>query len=391
MAATLITCSSGNDRSEAASDKLSSEKDTNMIATYDPAYFGDSRRSSYLPVSSAGRGELAWTRPMGLPTGLHPVHIFVWNEMVVVDADLTVAAFDLNGSPLWSRDKAADSPLGFRSQTMYYRDAGYRLSALNSRGQQVVNATYFPDGNDKRFHLSLFQAQDSNFLSVIQFDGGPQELPVKTYIELTNYGNRMAEWVCTIDGLQTLWPLLLTKQQQVVVFLDKALYIGAIDGKESGRLDMPLPTVYSASADPAGNLYFLGRSEEFVNLMVQDGTGNELWRWADSTPGRAMVAAQPPIIGKDGRVHLLAAGSILTLEQGTLTWEHVLDEPGYSSAVALADGSLLACAGGMLERVSSSGERMFAVTLEQSIVAPPTIDSVGRVYVATQTELARID
>jgi len=311
--------------------------------------------------------------------------------MVVVDADLQVAAFDLDGSPLWSRDKAADSPLGFRSQTMYYRDAGYRLSALNSRGQQVVNATYFPDGNDKRFHLSLFQVQDSTFLSVIQFDGGPQEMPVKTYVELTNYGNRMAEWVCTIEGLQTLWPLLITKQQQVVVFLDKILYIGAGDGKEGNRFDLPLPTVYSASADPAGNLYLLGQSDEFVNLVVQDGTGNELWRWTDTTPGRAMVADQPPILGKDGRAHLLSTGSILTLEQGALTWEHVPDEPGYSHAVALADGSLLACAGGMLERVNSGGDRMFAVTLEQSIVAPPTVDNEGRVFVATETELARVD
>jgi hypothetical protein len=391
LVAAMITCSSRDDRSKAGADKPNSVKDTNMIATYDPAYFGDSRRSSFLPVSSAGRGELTWTRPLGLPAGLRPVHLFVWNEMVVVDADLKVAAFDLNGGPLWSRDKAADSPLGFRSQTVYYRDAGYRLSAVNSRGQQVVNATYFPDGNDKRFHISLFQTQDSAFLSVIQFDGGPQELPVKTYIELTNYGNRMAEWICTIEGLQTLRPLFLKDQKRVVVFLDRIVYVQAGDGKEIGRADMPLPTVYSASADSSGNLYLLGRNEDLVSLVVQDGAGKELWRWVDSTPGRVMAAGQPPILGKDGKVHLLAAGSILTLVQGTLAWEHVVDEPGYSYAVALADGTLLASAGGTLERVSSGGDRVFAVTLKQSIVAPPTVDIEGHVFVAAETELVRID
>jgi hypothetical protein len=90
-------------------------------------------------------------------------------------------------------------------------------------------------------------------------------------------------------------------------------------------------------------------------------------------------------------VHLLAAGSILTLVQGTLAWEHVVDEPGYSYAVALADGTLLASAGGTLERVSSGGDRVFAVTLKQSIVAPPTVDIEGHVFVAAETELVRID
>jgi outer membrane protein assembly factor BamB len=115
--------------------------------------------------------------------------------------------------------------------------------------------------------------------------------------------------------------------------------------------------------------------------------GAEIWRFEDPLLRGISPGAQPPILGADGSVYVIAGGAILAVREGKLAWKQTPPKGGFAYGAALSDGLFLATAGSVVYLFDAKGGQVSAIDLDEALLTPPVVDRAGIVYAASSGTL----
>ncbi|PKK84997.1 MAG: hypothetical protein CVT49_00200 [candidate division Zixibacteria bacterium HGW-Zixibacteria-1] len=371
--------------------QTSAQKGEIMSAEICPTYFGNPRRSSFIPVVSNTGGVIEWQTPLDLPGGVIPHAALIWNDNIVLETMDGIQVYSRQGKFVFKQKKNYGAPLGVAGEFLFTQDPKFWLTAFNIKGEITLEEADFPNANNKDYNVSMLIAGKSDFIAVIQFNGGPENLKPEIFVELANYGDILPKWQNRFDGIQSAAPLYMADIGLVVVFTNEIIFIDAGTGGEKSRLVLPLPLIYSGSADIDGTLYLIGNDDGQAILVALAPDGTEKWRFKIDGGIAEVLSKQPPVVGLDGLIHVPAGRTLKTVKDGRLIREFTIEERTIDHCTALADGSVLITAKNTLYRADASGKKIYGLLFDHDIVTPPVVDAQGHVYIATAFELLRID
>lgn len=384
-----LQCGSSDEpksRTEPVSDR---EEKTGSMKQIFATYFADYGRTCCVPVPLDLQGSVEWSAELNPTADSAPRAILLMAGIVLVESARTVSAFTDSGRAVWQVNKTDNGAVGVFGGTLYYQDEKFRLSGASLRGEKVLDATYLPDAMDDRFPIRLFAPRQNDFLTVIQFTGGPQEHPTWVKTELTTYGKRTSEWVVKNDGVLQKLALFAEDANLVILPMNELIWVDATTGKEKQRAAYPLNEVGCCCAGSDGTLYVAGGHEGKESLVALDAGGRELWRWQDAEDGGKIECRQPPVLDADGRVYLTTAKSLVAIQKGELVWRHEVEDGPILCATGFRGGVLFATAG-MLYRADSEGNATAVLKLSEVLQAPPTVTLDGDVYLLSARQLMKI-
>lgn len=350
-------------------------------------YFSDFGRSSFIPAAAAIAGELLFSAPLALPAGAPPQFVLLWNDRIVVESESMFAVFDSSGRKQWERPKYENSPIGIADSLIYYENGNFFLDGVDAANRRVLDDGPLPQVIDEHYQVFTIVPQKDDFLAVVQFVGGEDGSPPSARFYRAKYGNPTDTWGSTLGGGQALPPLFAAGANRLFVFMKRAFVFDAVTGAEAAQFDFPMDAPVAASADQEGNVFFAGsdKGKGTLSAMTQDGA--EIWRFEDPLLRGISPGAQPPILGADGSVYVVAGGAILAVREGTLAWKRTPPKGGFSYGAALEGGSFLATAGSVVYLFDAKGGQVSAIDLDEALVTPPVVDRAGIVYVASSKTL----
>ncbi|MCP4550264.1 MAG: PQQ-like beta-propeller repeat protein [bacterium] len=364
------------------------EGDIKMESSY-TTYFADCRRSSFQEVPASCAGEILWTRDLRANGDL-PRGMFLFGGNVVLEYPERFSLYSSGGDHLWDREKFTLSPIGITGSSICFRDEHHRLSSVNPSGDPVLKNVYLPGAIDEDFRILLLWTGRSDFLYVIQFDGGPEELAKSAQVHRTTYRDRLAKWSWTTEATQILPPLYIPEMERVVLFADMIYFIDAISGEEIARRQFPLEERSLASAGPDGTVYLSGRDKSGPAISAFGPQGDELWRWHGDAGTESLSDYQPPLIGGDGTVYIIAGPKISAIKAGEERWAFEVEGATFSAGTVFGDGSVAAAAGERLVGLDKEGRNTYDIGFEGSIVLPPVGAGDGSLFLLTDRALLRI-
>lgn len=362
------------------------------LTTY-PVFLGSFRRDSAQAQGSSSKGVVAWARPHGLPQTTPPRYLLIWKGRVVLETQARFVVNDHEGKELWGRDKLSGSFLVADGDLLYYHNPRRRLDAVQLDNQLKLDATRLPPAYKPDFSVELFVPQAVEFLAVVQAQG-EGEMPPEVIVRRNKYDDQYSVWEKEVKGEQALPPLFIPELKRIVVALLLDLHrFDAETGKQEPAVLHGLLRPSSMSADAAGNLYITG--QEVVQtkassvLLSLSPDGKERWRWKGVAKSVQWSRVQPPVLAPGGAVHAFIGNAVLTIQEGKLVWDHELSaSPTFGTA--LSDGTLLVTVSNRLVRLNAKGEEVFSVSLKEPILTPPVVSGSGEIYVATATQLVKI-
>ncbi len=352
-------------------------------------YFADHRRSCHFPFNSQSKGSLLWIAPAGFSAGEIPQAVFIWNKAIVIEALSEVHVFSTDGRFLFKKEKAHGTRIGISGEYLFFQDGNYWLGAVDFSGKQVMEEADFPHSTSNDFPVSLFAPGERDFLAVIQYTGGAQDLPPEVYVEKAEYGQVLPEWTWKAEGKQALFPLYVSELGRVVIFLDEIVIIDSGSGEEITRVSLDFEGLFNCSAGADGNIYLSGADDEGPYLAAMAIDGKELWRWK-AHPGEKIVDIHPPIVGAGGEICVLMERSVHAIIGGELEWSFEAESGVFSYAAALADGTFLVTSGKKLFRLGSEGEMIFEFEAEMNIDAPPAVDGNGDIILVSGGKIIKV-
>jgi outer membrane protein assembly factor BamB len=350
-------------------------------------YFADYGRSSFVPAAASVKGKLLFSTPLALPAGVLPGFVMLWNDRIVVESESMFAVFDASGRKQWERSKFINSPIAVADSLIYYQNENFFLNGVDAANKLALEDGSLPQVLDEHYPIFMLAPQKDDFVAVVQFIGGEDGSPPSARFYRAQYGDPLDMWGSSIEGGQTLQPLLAAGTNRLYIFMKRAMAVDAQTGKEVAQFDFPIDAPIIASADRNGNIYFLGSDKGKGALAAVTQDGVELWRFTDPVLRGITEAGQPPILGAGNTAFLIAGGTILAVREGNLAWKHVLPKGGFSYGAALADGSFLATAGSVVFLFDANGGQVSAIDVDEVLLTPPVVDRAGRVYVASSKTL----
>jgi hypothetical protein len=350
-------------------------------------YFSDFGRSSFIPAAASVKGELLFSAPLALPGGAPPQFVLLWNDRLVVESESMLAVFDSSGRKQWERPKYENSPIGIADSVIYFENGNFFLDGVDAANKRILDDGPLPQVIDEHYQVFMIVPQKDDFLAVVQFIGGDDGSPPSARFYRAKYGNPTDTWGSTLDGGQTLPPLFAAGANRLLVFMKRANVFDAATGKETAQFDFPMDAPVAASADQKGNVFFAGSDKGKGTLAAVTRDGAEIWRFEDALLRGISAGAQPPILGADGSVYMIAGGAILAVHDGTLSWKQAPPKGGFAYGASLEGGLFLATAGSVVYLFDAKGEQVSAIDLDEALVTPPVVDRAGTVYVASSKTL----
>ncbi len=351
--------------------------------------FADFRQSSFCPVVATAQGHVAWARPLKLKS--RPMFLMPWGDNVLVETASGIALYSDKGNLIWQREKANGLPVSINESYAYYITVKYQLNTITMEGKEKTLNDYIPEVPDNQFPVSLLVPQPRGFTAVVQALGGVHEPPPQVFVLGTEYGSGLSTWELEYDGIQKMTPLFIKEKDLLAVFKQEAIMIGANSGAEVKRIPIPMDNPLVASADPGGDIYVLGTNEDEPELSVLEPGGKVQSRLR--LPGLSLHRLQtgrfPPIVGMS--FVYVVASHIIAVREGKIVWTFDRAGVDFTYATALGNGFLIASGGGTVVLIDSAGQPVFEVALGKPVSAPPIATPEGKIVVATEDSLIKIE
>ncbi len=362
-----------------------------VASTTYPVFLADPKRHSAVAVSSAAKGQVAWSKELGLPPDSPDRTLLVWEGRIVVNTGDTLTVFSHKGDKLWKRQQQQGGFTVAGNGLLYYYNLDQRLDAAKPDNTLAIKSAYMPSAYKTGRALPLFWPYAKDCIYVV-YKPPMGHRGHRMFVYRQQYNQDEATWGHMFKSSYRLPPLLIPEKERVVMATQEVLVLDASTGAIT-RFPHPLKPAHDWSAGSDGTLYLLGRTpakqqgrpDQSV-LLALDLAGKELWRWSGSS-ARLAWAKQPPVVGQGGAIHAFAGTAILTIKGGTLAWDYKV---AATFGTALADGTLLVSAGSNLLRLSKDGDRLFSVDVKATILTPPVVDGAGSIYVATAKHLVKV-
>jgi hypothetical protein len=365
------------------------------------ARFANAGRNSFLNVSTKAKGHVTWKQ--ACDAGTHPlgVTVFAWGDLVVAVTATEIHAFARDGKPLWSLPKRFCSPAVLAEGVLWYQHPSHFLSSVDEKGQVVNDKESFPGALGDTEHVELLYPRKDHFIAS-DYDLNQRDHDEMTGVNLSSepeleirknvFGYSYSALQKTFERTVDVPPLFEPKSSVVsLVSRGEIIQMDMTEQKKERRIPLPVEDLVEWSLLENGNYGLLGyeKGEKVVAEVGQ--SGDVLWRYGDAA-GKDKWLAHPPITGPGGAVYVLTDQRVVAIKKGAAVW--ACDFGGTVQAgfaCALADGSLLATHDGTLQHLDKNGKALFSLKLDAPIVSPPAVDKSGSIFVATASQLLRID
>ncbi len=274
------------------------------------------------------------------------------------------------------------------SQQDFYAFASYRLLRLKLESFQEFppKEHYFVPGLGNYSEIAVFIPKSDTYIAGIQSFGRPLEQKAVFGLLEKGYNGFNDIWNVAFDGLVPRPPVSL--DGNIVVAQNNLISIVDNIGKVKEIKVEFLPISCSIGADNL--IYMVCRVKNKNFIKVMDFDGNILWECQTSIT----QPNQPPIVSKESMVYLIGSSKVEAFANGAKLWEFQLtgtDEERQLASVS-NDGMLLVSDSDKLLCINKAGEQVWAfkVAKGETIMTQPVLDSVGKVFIATDKKVLAI-
>lgn len=393
-------------------ERNSSKKETTMESTsLYSTKFSNSFRNSYVDTKTSAIGKIAWIKPTGFTASKYwPATVLLWSKHQLVSTYEDIVLFDSNGKQIWTKKKRGGAPITVGGDYLYFNRPHKFLDAIDISGKFLIESAPFPGGlgDDK---LEFFFPRKNDFFAVFfdndqhdhqQGDENPPPIQPKLNLVKNRYPITYGDWHETLPASDHLRPLYLPKKNILSLLIeDKHIRIDLETEKRLSEVTLGVGDLVDWSMDQNEVFYVLASDKSHPVLVAYKLTGAEqgkfqkmdLWRWRGDVKTEDAWLAHPPAVGPSGKVYVLTTSRLLALENGKLNWQHEVKtaKDEMSFITVLSDDSLLLASGKGLSYFSSNGKLRWRVEAPGEILSSPVADENGNIFVATATELIRIN
>ena len=362
-------------------------------------YFGDSRRCGCIDGTVSAGGDIVWQRPIDISASARARLVLSSGDTLIVDGLQDIFAFSPEGDRLWKRSKWPSTQIALQNSQIYYTSPGRktRMEAVTIANEPKITDYLIPDVGDDA-HLTLFEPIEKGLIAQVQYGPKPDIDTSELVVYQTTGKRPMYDWSRCYPHLSSpLLPVLCHAQRRLVTSIPGEILVFDLDSEAVSpepiaHYPFPLGSATAwVSCDDDGNLYWSGRDEAGVHLVVTDFDG-QVKRRFDSlgTPGVPPLDPTAPPVVAGLKTFLLTPGHVLAVEGEEMAWYFTPLRGLLRACTALTNGSVLVTTSDTVYYLNERGEIVFDVVVDELIVTPPVIDTAGKVYVASAETLYAI-
>jgi outer membrane protein assembly factor BamB len=359
-----------------------------------PVEFANYQRNSHIAVTTNAKGHLLWTQDYGKTDDnfmLIPRTVLIKKDVIGVLSSENLLIYTSGGSYKNMIPIGPNTPVVFGNEAIAYLVPAHLLNYQDYAGKLILETGEFPALQEWAYVI-LFKPEDKEFIAAIQFTGGPRPrtLPAKFDVYRKNIAKSLVKLRYSNKG--TINGALLTTDNQKL-FIIQGLKVSLLDTVNimvESTFDLEFQGIQNASLDPKNNLIVIGLGTKDKHnrpfLSIYSLSGKLLWEYELRNP----QLHQPPVSGSNGEVYIIDAGNLNYISDGKLKWTYPLKGVGKALMTVTKDNAVILLQGRILSLVNSSGKETFSLTVtkeEESFDAPPSVDSMGRIYIASDKKL----
>ena len=382
----FISCNS-NAENEMLSDKTSKER-LEMPNTTQP--FINPQLNSLLAYDLASKGILSWKLEYnlkGIPGGAVSLLLMDDSRAILDYSNVFFLIDTFNNKILGFLNKSANTFIFVCNEQEFNVFSSFRLFKLKfDTSQSLPKKSYFVPGLGNYSRLFVFVPKADTYIVGTQSFGNPM-YPEKAFglLEKTYVGYD-DKWNLAFNGLVVRPPVSL--DGNFVIAQKDLISIVDSNGKAKEIKVEMLPVSCSIGADNLIYMVCKIKNKNFIKAMDFDGS----IRWECVTSIAQLN--QPPIVSKESTVFLIGSSKVEAFANGGKLWELQLtgtDKERQFASVS-NDGMLLVSDCDKLLCINKAGEQVWAfkVAKGETIMTQPVLDSVGKVFIATDKKVLAI-
>ncbi|MGB9595312.1 MAG: hypothetical protein ACPL7B_03440 [Candidatus Poribacteria bacterium] len=387
LAVLLVSC---NSKAEISKVKTSSKEEYKMTAN-NIQPFANPQLNSLIQNDLTAGGILASKleyNTKDIPGG--PTSLLLLNDSIaLIDHSIVFFVIDVfNNKVIGFNKKSPNTFIIVGEQGNFYAFASYRLLKLKleSFREFPPKEHYFVPGLGEYSELAVFIPKSDTYIVGTQSFGSPLDnLPVFGLLE-KGYQGYKDLWNLTFDGFIPRPPVSI--DGNIVVTQNNLVSIVDSNGKVKEIKTDFIPISCSIGADNL--IYMLCRVKNRTFIKAMDFDGNIHWECQTSIN----QPNQPPIVSKESMVYLIGSSKIEAFSNGEKKWEFRLtgSETEHQQASVSNDGILLVSDCDKLLCINKAGKQVWAfkVAEGETIMTQPVLDSVGKVFIATDKKILAI-
>ena len=375
-------------RGNAEITKNNPSKEVKKMTINHPFY--NLKLDSLLPYNLVAKGTLAWKleyNTQDIPGGANSL-IMLDDSKLILDHSIVYFVVDaFSQKVLGFQRKSTNTFIIPINEQEFYAFSGYRLyKSKYETSQTPPDDDYYIPGLGEYSNLMVFIPKVDTYISGIQEFGNPN-IPKRRFVFLEkNYVGYNDKWGLAFDGMIPEPPVsidgnIVVAQNNLISIVDS---IGKV--KEIKIEFSPI----SCSIGIDNLIYMVCRIKNKSFIKAMDFEGNVRWECATSIA----QPNQPPIISKESTVFLIGSSKVEAFSNGGKLWEFQLTGTDKERQLASVsnDGMLLVSDCDKLLCINKAGEQAWAfkVAKGETIMTQPVLDSVGKVFIATDKKVLAI-
>jgi hypothetical protein len=352
--------------------------------------FIDQRLDSLLPYNLVAKGILAWKleyNTQDIPGGANSL-ILLDDSKLILDHSIVYFVVDaFNQKVLGFQRKSTNTFIIPINEQEFYAFSGYRLyKSKYETFQTPSDDDYYILGLGDYSVLMVFIPKVDAYISGIQDFGNPNSPERKFVLLEKNFLGYGVKWSLVFNGMIPKPPVSI--DGNIVIAQDNLISIVDSIGKVKEIKIEFSPISCSIGTDNLIYMVYRIKNKSFIKAM--DFDGNIRWECATSIA----QPNQPPIVDKESTVFLIGSSKVEAFSNGAKLWEFQLTgtDGEHQLASVSNDGMLLVSDCDKLLCINKAGEQVWAfkVAKGETIMTPPVLDSVGKVFIGTDKKILAI-
>jgi hypothetical protein len=363
-----------------------SKEEQRMINTIQP--FANPQLNSLMPYNLASKGSLAWRLEYNSQNISGNVcSLLMMNDSIILldYSNIFFAVDAFSQKVLGFQNKSVNTFIVIPNNQEFYAFSSYRLYKNRIESfQNTPEEHYFVPGLGEYSELMVFVPKADTFIAGTQNYGNPVYLQEAFGLLKKTYWGFSDNWNLTFDGIVVRPPVSI--EGSFVIAQKDLISIVSGDGKVKNEIKGEfIPICCGIGVDNL--IYMICKVKSDYVVRVMDFEGNIRWECATSIS----KPNQPPIVSNESNVYVVGNSKIEAFANGQKLWEFLLTGSDSSSQLASVsqDGMLLVSDGNRIICLNKTGELVWKFSIVKSglFKTQPVLDSVGKVFVATDKSI----
>lgn len=368
--------------------------------------FARPERDSFIDTTTHAKGKVTWSTATDTTATIYwPPQLLIWGKNQIVTTYNNMMLFDQSGKKIWTKPFQAGTPVVVAQGYLYYKNKNLFLDAIDINEVKKLDSGPFPGGMSGDYNVEFLYPRKNNYLSVI-FDNdqhdhqeGEESMPSQPTLNIikNRYEITYGDWSRKIDANGHLPPLYNSENETLALWTSNFTLFDMKTEREILKVPLSMSGAVDWSVDQNEVYHLLAEEKTKLIVVALSSTGKEQWRCLlDPNPDKKSPEswlAHPPILNRNGKVFAMTNERLIAIEKGKKIWQYPLmtkkEQRSYASV--LADDSLLVTNGKSLLYLDKKGNKIWSLELISEILSSPIVDKDGNIFVATTTELIRVN